>query len=232
MICPSGTNIKKTTSFPFPPLIFYIMKYCHCCQKEKSTGDFNKNKKRPDGLQTQCRECTKQKTANWHKKQPPVERTKEEQEQYLLYQKEYRTKNKERLLFDKKDYYIKNKISLRPKKALYEKKRREADPNYKLTVILRQRLNKALKQEYKTGSAIDALGCSIQEARQYLEEKFKPGMTWANHGKGVGKWNVDHILPLASTKDQDEKIKLCHYTNLQPLWMEENCSKGARTIDE
>ena len=29
--------------------------------------------------------------------------------------------------------------------------------------------------------------------------------------------DVDHIIPLASTTNEDELLKLNHYTNLQPL---------------
>ena len=49
-------------------------------------------------------------------------------------------------------------------------------------------------------------------------------MTCDNHGE----WHIDHILPLASAKDDEEVFKLCHYTNLQPLWAEDNLIKGCR----
>lgn len=61
----------------------------------------------------------------------------------------------------------------------------------------------------------------------YLENKFQPGMTWENWGKGEGKWNIDHIIPLASASNEEELIKLLHYTNLQPLWSNENIIKGS-----
>jgi hypothetical protein len=50
-------------------------------------------------------------------------------------------------------------------------------------------------------------------------------MTWENHG--VHGWHIDHIIPLSSAKDDIELLKkLCHYTNLQPLWAEENRIKS------
>ncbi len=54
-------------------------------------------------------------------------------------------------------------------------------------------------------------------------------MSWDNHTK-YG-WHIDHIIPLASAKTEEELKSLCHYTNLQPLWAKENLSKGAKIID-
>ena len=45
-----------------------------------------------------------------------------------------------------------------------------------------------------------------------------------------GMWHVDHIIPCASFDFSDPKQQeLCfHYTNLQPLWAEDNLKKGAK----
>jgi hypothetical protein len=53
-------------------------------------------------------------------------------------------------------------------------------------------------------------------------------MNWDNYG--VYGWHIDHIIPLTTAKDEFEIYKLCHYTNLQPLWSEENLSKGGKLI--
>jgi hypothetical protein len=46
-------------------------------------------------------------------------------------------------------------------------------------------------------------------------------MNWENRGLFNGKlkygWDIDHIIPLASAKNEEDLIKLSHYTNLQPL---------------
>ena len=49
-------------------------------------------------------------------------------------------------------------------------------------------------------------------------------MSWDNYGE----WHIDHIRPMASfnLQEQEEQLKCCHYTNLQPLWAEENLRKG------
>jgi hypothetical protein len=66
------------------------------------------------------------------------------------------------------------------------------------------------------------LGCSIEQVRQHLESQFQPGMTWENHGE----WHIDHILPVSSAKTLEELENLQHYTNLQPLWAQDNFIKS------
>jgi len=54
-------------------------------------------------------------------------------------------------------------------------------------------------------------------------------MNWSNntmHG-----WHIDHIIPLSTAKTEQDIIKLCHYTNHQPLWAKDNLSKGNKTLD-
>jgi hypothetical protein len=77
---------------------------------------------------------------------------------------------------------------------------------------------------------VKSLGCSVEELKILLELKFAPGMTWDNWGIGKDKWNIDHIRPLASASDQQELEKLCHYTNLQPLWFIDNIVKGDKIV--
>lgn len=110
------------------------------------------------------------------------------------------------------------------------KERKKNDPLFKLATVLRTRLWMALKHDWKTGSAVRDLGCTIEELKLYLESKFLPGMTWGNHGKGDDKWHIDHIIPLASfdLTDRVQFLKACHYTNLQPLWAIDNMKKGSK----
>ena len=51
-------------------------------------------------------------------------------------------------------------------------------------------------------------------------------MTWDNYGRSG--WVIDHIRPCASfnlSKSSEQK-KCFHYSNLQPLWEEDNLVKS------
>jgi hypothetical protein len=113
----------------------------------------------------------------------------------------------------------------------YEKARKLVDPSFKLLKTLRSRLGSAIQNQnaIKSDKTMDLVGCSITFLRGYLEAKFTEGMTWDNHGE----WHIDHIKPCASFNllDEEEQQKCFHYKNLQPLWAQENLSKGAKTTN-
>jgi len=146
---------------------------------------------------------------------------KNNKEKIDKYQKEYRENHKK----ESKEYNKNHK----EKRNEYQNNRKKTDINYKLAYNLRNRLNKALKGNYKSGSAVKDMGCSIIELKIHLERQFKKGISWDNYGK----WHIDHVKPLASfnLSDRNEFLEACHYTNLQPLWAKENMSKGDKLIN-
>ena len=128
-----------------------------------------------------------------------------------------------------KNYRLLNKEKYQKLSRLYRSQyhqRKKSDINYKLKCILRTRLRAALSGNYKTGSAVSDLGCSIETFKKYIESKFTSGMSWNNHG--LYGWHIDHIKPLTSfnLSDRQQFLEACHYTNLQPLWAKDNMSKG------
>jgi hypothetical protein len=93
---------------------------------------------------------------------------------------------------------------------------------------LRSAVNRRLRKgESKAGSAIVDLGCSIEEFEKHLESLWTPGMCWKNHSQ-YG-WVIDHIKPLASfdLTVREQFLQACHYTNMQPMWWQDNASKQA-----
>jgi len=130
------------------------------------------------------------------------------------------------MLAKNKKYYEANKIEIQVKNNIYWQNKYHNDINFKLAALLRSRLRNAIKNQQKSGSAVDDLGCSIEELVVYLENLFTEGMTWDNHGE----WHIDHIKPLAkfNLTNRRELLKACNYSNLQPLWAKDNLSKGGR----
>lgn len=75
----------------------------------------------------------------------------------------------------------------------------------------------------------DVLGCSLQDAVDFIASQFKPGQTWDNWGRGAAKWQLDHIYALClydPTSNAGVKSGM-HHTNLQPLWNHEHEKKSA-----
>jgi hypothetical protein len=112
----------------------------------------------------------------------------------------------------------------------YQKKRRECNFLFKLTCSLRSRIYGFLIKNNinKKNKTFNIIGCSPQFLKEYLEKKFTDDMTWDNYG--FYGWHIDHIIPLSSSKTEEEVYKLCHYTNLQPLWAIDNLKKGSKLI--
>lgn len=82
----------------------------------------------------------------------------------------------------------------------------------------------------KSKATEDILGCSMNFFRKYIESSFQEGMSWDNYGKinetQSKVWHIDHKIPLSSAKGKEDIIRLCHYTNLQPLWALDNIKKS------
>ena len=109
--------------------------------------------------------------------------------------------------------------------------RYKSDVQFKIALNLRRRLYMAVKGLHKSGLAVRELGCSIPEFKAYMEALFHEGMTWDNWSKGG--WHIDHKKPLSrfDLTDPEQVREACHYTNLQPMWSIDNCSKGGSYVE-
>lgn len=217
------------------------MKKCSKCGELKDESEFSNDSSKKDNLYSSCKECSNKKNKKYRnnergKKQRKryVDSHKNELRQYLReYRKTYDQDKEKRTEYMKK-YKEKNKKTLRKKRREDEKNRCANNIQYKLAKKLRNRLWDAVKHNYKNGSAVKDLGCTLVEFVAHLESKFYPHpetgeeMTWDNYG--FYGWHLDHIIPLSAfdLTRRDHIIFACHYTNLQPMWAEENLSKGAK----
>lgn len=102
-------------------------------------------------------------------------------------------------------------------------------PRFRLLCQLHNRLTTGLRHGKFNHKTRELVGASVDVVIAHLEAQFKPGMTWDNWGS---VWHVDHKYPLSKIDHACiEQIKrVCHYTNLQPLWVEDNLRKHAKVI--
>jgi hypothetical protein len=221
------------------------IKKCNKCGEIKDVCNFTKDKNRPDGLFVYCKECKKIAAKKEYEKNKL--RILNYQREYYLENTnkiktrvlDYAKKNKKTIKEKVKIYYqnnINNRLSYakqyrennKEKRNAYETNRKKTDIIYKLKHLVRNRINKflVLKKFNKKNKAFEIIGCTPQELKNYLEQKFIGDMCWDNQGK----WHIDHKIPLSSASNEEELYKLCHFTNLQPLWAEDNIRKGNKLI--
>lgn len=134
-----------------------------------------------------------------------------------------------------KDYKLKNAEKIKIKNAEYRKKRKENDPIYFFTERIRRMILYSFntKNLKKTNKTTEILGCNFGDFKQHIESLFEDWMNWNNRGNSKipkTKWNIDHIIPLATAKNEEDIIRLNHYTNLRPLCSKENRDKGDTII--
>ncbi len=205
-----------------------IEKRCAGCNQTKPSCEFNKSKRGRLGLHNHCRECQRTVRHNWYLKNRAAELIKASEYGRTEFCKMSR---RERYITHREDLleYNRRRRATPRARALANKARNKLyneNINFKLSVTLRNRLRSAIKGA-KWASAQAMLGCSIEELKQYLEERFQPGMSWDNYT--YSGWHIDHIRPCASFDLSDpEQQKICfHFTNLGPLWKIDNQRKGS-----
>lgn len=190
-----------------------MMKKCYACGNTKPLSEYYRDKSRPDGVSSRCKECDKKKRKAFYEKNGRAERRKNS---------EWKKKNAER------HSEINNRWSRNNRWYANDlhRKRSQSDYMYRLKRALRRSVNRAFfyTTESKRKKTEAVLGCSWEQARQHMESKFKPGMSWDNYGE----WHIDHIIPLATAKTAEDAERLSRISNLQPLWAKDNMRKGAK----
>jgi hypothetical protein len=232
------------------------LKVCSSCKLEKSLENFGKDRSREDGLDHRCKICKNgQLRKNYRLHHPEkLEKYKANLGFKFCRNKRCRLIGIEQPIsnFGKKasaadgldwwcrecvnignnNYYLYNKDVIIQYKGVHYKKRRYLDLLFRLKTNLRSRLTKLLKAKSwpKNNHFIKYIGCTPQYLKLHIENQFQSGMTWDNYGKGLDKWNVDHISPLSLANTEEELYALCHYSNLQPLWELDNLKKSNKIL--
>jgi hypothetical protein len=228
-------------------------KICTKCKQDKELSEFNKCSRVKDGCKAVCRECQKKESDIYH------ETHKEEAHQYYLdniekiteQNKTWSMAHPDKVDKAKKDYvknhpeerreqskrsyhknkhtrkiYIdKNRIESNRKKMEY----RQTHPQERISHNLRTRIGAVLSGRSKGGRLYLLVGCDMDFLKGYLESFWTEGMDWDNYGRGIGKWSLDHTIPLETfdLTNEEEQKKAFYYTNMRPMWYPENASKGS-----
>lgn len=137
-------------------------------------------------------------------------------------------KNQQKKISDNKNWVKNNKQRRRDSDNKYYIKNYISGTRYKIAMLLRTRLNMALKSNQRKGSAVYDLGCTIPELKLHIEKQWKEGMNWGNWK--LRGWHIDHIKPLASfdLTNRKQLLQAVNFNNLQPMWWRENIVKGKR----
>jgi hypothetical protein len=208
-------------------------KVCTTCKVEKVITEFHKEKCGKYGVKAKCKDCFNEYKRN-NPKQKEYRRANylRHKEKKLAYKKEYYLNNSEKIKEYNKEYNARPEVKKAKTKynREYEKNRKANDELYKFKKSIQTNISRSIRSMgYRKNSRTqDILGCDYNFVRSYIEKQFKDGMTWDNYGD----WEIDHIKPISSAKDFADVIKLNHYTNLQPLWAEDNRKKNNKIISK
>lgn len=182
-------------------------------RRKRQLGYYYKDKVRHDAANRirarnryeECSELIKSRNLAWRKKNPDKIKAQKER---------YRPRKAQ----------LCRSLQYKGKRNIYLANIRQ-DPMFRFRDAVRGRIRSALKASNirKESLTETMIGCSFAQLKGYLELKFLPGMTWNNHSQHG--WHIDHIKPLSLGKSFAEISKLCHYTNLQPMWAKDNLQK-------
>lgn len=198
-----------------------IKKLCTSCNEILDISKFGIRVSTKDGYRNDCKLCRKRFYPNKNNKYKRFRNLDYDKQ----YNKEYWSKNKD-ILNSKRDKDRSNELS-----RISYKRRINNDTLFKLKRNIMCSITTSFSRNgyNKKSRTSEILGCSFDEFKLYIESKFEPWMSWDNRGLYNGTlnygWDIDHIIPHSSAKDENELIKLNHYSNLQPL-----CSKVNRDI--
>lgn len=103
------------------------------------------------------------------------------------------------------------------------------DPLFRTKKLARHAVWRAINEKgyTKRSRTIEILGCDWDTFYQHIERQFTKGMTWEKVGNEI---HLDHIIPLATAKTEDDVLALSHFTNLRPLWAKDNIDKRDKRL--
>ena len=102
-------------------------------------------------------------------------------------------------------------------------------PQQVLVNLVRTQVVRAFKNSTlsKINHSITYLGCDTETLKKHIQAKMIEGMT-------IDNIHYDHIKPISrfDLNDEEELLKCCHFTNLQPLFAVDNLEKNNKWTAE
>lgn len=207
-------------------------KYCKKCERDLPLSMFYKDKSRKDGLSCYCKECRLKYSKEHHikvrdkHKEYKKKYWQENKHRFVEQRKQYREEHREDMRKWHKQDYAKNKDKILADCYRRKKERLKTDPIFKYKEQIRHFVWLGFNRKgfQKKDTTENIVGCTAEELKAYLCETF-----YKNYGyeyNGTEKVHIDHIIPLATAKTQEDVIRLCHYTNLQLLKAKHNQQKS------
>ena len=154
------------------------------------------------------------------------------------YQRAYRENNVDKIFERRKAYRERNADIIKERKKEYGKQnrskitsyylnKRQTDPLFKLSTQVRGLIRMSLISHgySKDTHTYEILGCDYETLWEHLKQSWKDnyGIEWNGED-----YHIDHIIPLATAKTEQEVKELCHYKNLQLLKPEDNLAKNKK----
>jgi hypothetical protein len=181
-------------------------------------AEFRKNhpdiaKARDERSRNKDREKGRERSRSW--KSRNKEKIRDYSKKYL---KQYYKENQTEILQRSKDYYKNHKKERRA----YFKKRQKEDFLFYVSCRVRSLVSDSLrKKKYtKRSKTYQMVGCSFEELMIHLGPKPE------------GKTHIDHICPCSQAQNEEELVKLQHYSNLRWISAEENLKKSDNRTPE
>jgi len=223
------------------------MKKCSKCNSLKELSEFGRCASNSDGLLGRCRSCMKAEKAAYYQRHK--EEIKARSREYLKNHREenriacskYYQQNKSRLLEEQREYRQQPEVIAYQQEYQQKYRKEHKDKRleyqrtyrakYPLAANLRDRIYSFVSGKTKSRSLTKSIGMSWSQLQKRFESLFYPRsmtgepMTWKNYGPDG--WHIDHIIPLCSfdLANPEQFARANHYTNLRPLWREDNQKK-------
>ncbi len=145
------------------------------------------------------------------------------------YNKQYNELNNDAIKQYKKEYHKANRSKENEYAITHNKQRRQNEPLYKLKVQLRHLIYHSLERKgfTKKSHTYEIIGTDYDTFYKHLLKTYKNNYGYEWDGKE--NVHIDHVIPLATAKTNEDVIRLCHYTNLQLLKPDDNLDKSDKT---